>query len=648
MKTPKTLGVFLRWYYRYCQKNIVLVYRGERQDNWAKRCLYLDANFHSVLGYNHRSILDCEVVFEYDESDSKLNSRLVDKVIKKLNSDNIKYAKWFSGNKSMHCLPTNEEVFVKSKGRVSKVRLYQLHNMVQTGQDVEIKAPSGFVKVLSSTRRKQNKDEKLCKFKLDNGKVIVCSKDHRFPVLSDNKYTLKEAKDIKKSDRFISSLDSIEGDNIGNYDLGRYIGLFLADGNYNKSGINFTFHKDEEHLAEFVKTEGEKFGAYSNITRKDNYIRITTSSQGIKSLMEEFCVGTVAKNKGVRSKTYGMNFNLRRGILNGWLEGDGLHGQYQDGESISKGLVKAMYAIATSLGIHCHMSAFVYEHIRRYRLHIIKNPKIEYKTNITNPPENCVYTNIRYANHNYTEKKTELIDIEVDSGDHLFTLANGIITHNCHIILKNYDVTNLSLFKNVVMRHYGTYYVDKNNNIWENEGEGRRKIYPDLKLATKGHLIRAEFGVHEKTQDNKELIFMSPGYPTKSKLPLEIFEKYQHSQELSVKQRVNQSVSEVAESETVKKLLNSVLFREGMNDGRERVMYQLIQVLKHKFKPKGDEVGKRELTGRMWEWYKYSSTQGLKMTEENVRRKVVYHWNQDYPVTEQGLLKTIEEVGGKL
>jgi len=315
----RTLGSFLRWYYNNCQKNVVLVYRGELEQNWSKRCLYLDDNFHPMLGYNHRTIMDNEIVLEYDEDDSKLNERLVAKVITKLNTDGIKYSKWFSGNKSIHC----------------------------------------------------------------------------------------------------------------------------------------------------------------------------------------------------------------------------------------------------------------------------------------------------------------------------------------HFILKDYKVSNKPLFKNVIMRHYGTYYVDDNNTIWEQPKEGRKKIYPDLRLASTGHLIRAEYGIHEKTGDFKELKFISPEYPCKSKIPIEIFEKYQSAQERSVRQRVSQNVAEVAQSETVKKLLNSVLFREGMNDGRERIMYQLIQVLKHKYKPDGDK-GRDELTKLMWDWYKYSSTQGLKMTREDVRQKVVRHWSRDYPINEKSLLRTIEEVGGTL
>ena len=315
----KTLGTFLRWYYNYCQKNIVLVYRGVIEENWAKRCLYLDDKYHNVLGYNHRSILDNEIVFEYDEPDKRLNEKLVAKVITKLSAAGIKYSKWFSGNKSTHV----------------------------------------------------------------------------------------------------------------------------------------------------------------------------------------------------------------------------------------------------------------------------------------------------------------------------------------HILLRDYTVRNMPLFKNVIMRHFGTYYVDKNNTIFEEPREGCKKIYPDLRLATKGHLIRAEFGIHEKTQDYKELIYMSPGYPCKSKIPIDIFEKYQHAQERSVRQRVSQTVSEVAETETFKNLLNSVLFREGMDDGRERVMWQIIQVLKHKFKDKGQE-GKEELVALMWDWYKYSSTQGLKMTEEEIKRKVDYHWGHNYHITEKKLLETVEEVGGKL
>jgi len=317
-KKYKSLTQYLGYYYQYCQKNMVLVYRGDTSENWARRCTYLGPKYHPKVPYNHRSILDYEVVIEYDYDDTDLNVRLVDRVIKKLNLDGIKYAKWNSGNKSSHL----------------------------------------------------------------------------------------------------------------------------------------------------------------------------------------------------------------------------------------------------------------------------------------------------------------------------------------HVLIRQIEVANLALLKKTFMRHYGTFYYDKNTKrIYDDDCVGREKLIPDLKLATSNHLIRAEYGVHEKTQNIKTLIYKSHEYPILSSIPVKVFEMYVKAEERSVRQRMSQSTIDLVEHPIVKKLLDTVYFRDDMDDGRERIMYQLVHVLKRKYKPRGAQ-GKEELVNFLWEWYKYSSSQGLKMSKQDVYEKVRYHWNRDYTITEATLKRTIEEVGG--
>ena len=224
--------------------------------------------------------------------------------------------------------------------------------------------------------------------------------------------------------------------------------------------------------------------------------------------------------------------------------------------------------------------------------------------------------------------------------------SSGNKSIHLHILINNSKVMNLSLFKNAILRFYGTYYYNEVTKvISDTEVDGYKKLVPDLKLATPNHLIRAEYGIHEKTQKKKSLISKTLDYPCKSNIPLIVFEEYTKAQEKSVRQRIMQTTSELADSELVKKLLDTVYFRNDMDDGRERVMYQLIHILKPKFKSK--PTGQEELVNFLWEWYKYSSSQGLKMTEVDVRNKVRYHWNKDYTITEATLKRTIEDIGGK-
>jgi hypothetical protein len=210
-----------------------------------------------------------------------------------------------------------------------------------------------------------------------------------------------------------------------------------------------------------------------------------------------------------------------------------------------------------------------------------------------------------------------------------------------HCLVKFTNVKNPNLLKSTIMKYYGTFYYDEaTKTVFEKKVEGREliRVYPDLRLASKGHLIRAEYGLHEKTQQNKKLIFKTPEYPTKSALPIKLWEDYEKAQNFSVMVRLGQQTSDLAESDTVKKLLDTVQFKENFDDGRERVLFALIHILKPKYKEKD------ELTHFLFEWYNYSSSQGAKLSQTDIRNKVRYHWNKDYKITEQFLKNLIDEL----
>lgn len=101
----ETLTTYLKQYYDI-QDKILLVYRQTSDSPWTDRCFYLDEKYNSSKPYNHRMMLACEVVFEYDTDDKVLNRKYVDEIAVRLTKDNIGWRKWDSGNKSvhLHCL----------------------------------------------------------------------------------------------------------------------------------------------------------------------------------------------------------------------------------------------------------------------------------------------------------------------------------------------------------------------------------------------------------------------------------------------------------------------------------------------------------------------------------------------------------------
>lgn len=278
----------------------------------------------------------------------------------------------------------------------------------------------------------------------------------------------------------------------------------------------------------------------------------------------------------------------------------------------------------------------------------------------------CLYLSPKYSpmvEYNHRQILDDEIVIEYDNEDVKLNSrladkvsaklrADGILfskwhsgnkSEHIHLIVKKYDLANKELFKKAIMKHYGTYYYDEVNKIiYDKYRDGLTKLTCDLRLSGANHLIRAEYGLHEKTGEKKRLLWKSADYPKRSKIPVSVFEKYTASMERSVQTKLGLNID--PEHDIVKNLMDTVKFKEGMNDGRERVMFALIHILKPKFKP-GNMEG---LVSLIDSWYNYCSTQRRKMTRIDIQNKVRYHWTKDYRVTINTLKKIMDEVGGTI
>jgi hypothetical protein len=146
---------------------------------------------------------------------------------------------------------------------------------------------------------------------------------------------------------------------------------------------------------------------------------------------------------------------------------------------------------------------------------------------------------------------------------------------------------------------------------------------PDLRLCSEGHLIRAEYGIHESTQNNKTPLKHNSRLLYFNKIKPEMWERYNimFSERLLIKTIENPTA--IKEHPAFKIIFNPESFKE-VNDGRERAMFFLLQVLKHDYKNYND------LFIFIYDWYKYSG--GFKLTKEQIKHKVKYHWNKDYNV----------------
>ena len=420
---------------------------------------------------NHREIMPDEVVLDIDVSKSlsiseqKLEGKkLMTLLQEKLKSLTIGYSVWNSGGSGYHCLRSKEKVIVRINNKIKLIELRQLISLHHSNESVYIKTKEGFKKVLNVVEREQTPNEKLCKIKLNGMNGVICSKDHRFPVVRNEEYMILEAEDIKLNDKMLLDISGYNGDETkGSYDLGRFIGLYLAEGNKHKTKpqVYFCFDKSEMDYALFIKEFCEKnYCAKVTIKEIKNYIRVFVYSKTIYNLLDDFVIGNNSRSKNFKGKVYNACNDFRTGIIDGWLEGDGLHRQYQNGCTISKGLAKSIQSLGLSVGRLFTINQYKKAGTVAYNLHWIKKPKQEYKTYL-NPPKNCVYAKVTYKSNNFI-KKTRLVDIEIDSEDHLFTLSNGIVTHNCHMFfpkLMDYPKYERTELKRMIIKHLGYGYL---------------------------------------------------------------------------------------------------------------------------------------------------------------------------------------------
>jgi len=216
--------------------------------------------------------------------------------------------------------------------------------------------------------------------------------------------------------------------------------------------------------------------------------------------------------------------------------------------------------------------------------------------------------------------------------------SSGNKSHHVHFFIDIKESKNIPLLKNIAMKRYGVFFRHNNKFIKEFK-EDCEVLVPDMRLASTSHLIRAEYGVHEKTGKHKSLVYKSSDYPRMNELVEEVWREYSGKQAAIVRRRMTMTTKDLKDSWLVKRLLNTTKFRETVGDGRERIMFCLIHLIKHKYEKK------EELAKYLWDWYKY--TGGYKMTEIDVKHKVWYHWKKQYNITHTYLSRIYEDVTGK-
>ncbi len=205
-----------------------------------------------------------------------------------------------------------------------------------------------------------------------------------------------------------------------NYELGKVIGLFAAEGYIGEHCVTFSLHADEKHLHATIARFARSLGVRAHVHLDGNKATIHVDFKVMQHLMRYFVGGENARTKHFKPTIYGTPEAFRHGVLDGLLEGDGHWSHEEQRETyVSASADLAMFVRREmEARDRCPTIArFENEHAGGWKVRF-------------DPIEHAQATTVMAVEDIGVQ---ELVDISVTDRDELFLLANGVVTHNCKI-----------------------------------------------------------------------------------------------------------------------------------------------------------------------------------------------------------------------
>ncbi|RLD19792.1 MAG: hypothetical protein DRI69_07640, partial [Bacteroidetes bacterium] len=223
-----------------------------------------------------------------------------------------------SSNRAMCCVTGDTKIISKGKHGIS----YKPINEFRKNTDTNVLINGEF----EPATWFRTKTDSLRRVVFANGQTVRFSPDH--PCITRRGEV--DAADVTDDDWMPFSLTGYEGEG-GSYDLGKFIGLYIAEGSHGDHGPVFSLDASRSDLIDFVTTfASDYYGAHSTISEmtspisgNNSCVNIRVNSLTIENLIDEYVKGMIAIDKHLSSKVFKMSREFRQGVLDGEFAGDG-------------------------------------------------------------------------------------------------------------------------------------------------------------------------------------------------------------------------------------------------------------------------------------------------------------------------------------
>lgn len=335
--------------------------------------------------------------------------------------------------RSMCPLAHDTGVLVKTSRGVGVCKIGELFD-IHESRGIAFQVWDGFK--WCGARANRSEDQRVLSVRLSNNSSVLMGEFHRQPVVRDGVFMVVSANELRAGDRIPYNKSVVASSDLGSYEYGFAVGAYAGDGSHDGDSAVYSldsFGRKDDVREKVVGFLGGQLGFSHSVCDSGTGAYSLRFSQGSYGLVSGFVKGDSAAEKRLSRRVFGMSESWRRGFLDGFAATDGSRDKRRVYTS-SRALAEQAVQLFNSLGERAYLCSVD-----------------EGEGRLSDRPVYCVaypqrerygdtYDSDSQYNYWFVQEVSEvegrsLFCLEVDNDDHVFMLADGMITGNCRLQL---------------------------------------------------------------------------------------------------------------------------------------------------------------------------------------------------------------------
>lgn len=337
---------------------------------------------------------------------------------------------WYLRQEVIWCLSGGVKVYAKTPTTIGPMSIRDISRLDPS--TVQLWNGTKWTQLLGMGKSLETDRDKMLEITLRSGESISCTDMHQWPTNNG----LKRAKDLKVGDIIDTCLlpdSTLKCDNLPSYDIGWLVGLYLAEGSRSKGGkcLQFASHqKETDRFANLTRICEMYHASCKSHDTSENGCTHNVYGEAVIGIIDTYINGTDAYTKKLDKKVWERDNEFLRGILMGYLKGDGHYdkpnNRWRLGFCRNEDLASDLRCLAARLGYYISMKPSFTKNTDTGKTHPTFKGELRFTvSDHFNCKERSEIVSIGPS------KARKFWDLSVADEPHLFSLASGVLTHNC-------------------------------------------------------------------------------------------------------------------------------------------------------------------------------------------------------------------------